>query len=445
MAAIEHAYRYLAPSSVSEDARPRLTLATAASGASHPHFFEGTLLAPRLTAEMLTAVHIIVGARFFTPANTLARTIALADPVITCGGGLLRLEGFSSCCSAYIRADILPPAYDGSVVTKGTTNVDFNAPMRAALARVRDGGGLALSVGREQFALRSGDDEVIEKKVSLPLRWVRGMLEVQSYQASMRKKFEVGGLDALRFFRTLPKASTSKTPLWIVPGPMGLRTTTRPDPQGVRVADTSRLRVLETLLPQARSLSVYADDDQQASAWVLDFGAMRLTLALSAEVWRGFSGEGQALRALMRPGPPEALAQLRAQLHWQARLDVADLGARLAMTAPEVEDGLRVLGVSGLLGYDVSEGCYFHRVLPFDLSHLDDMHPRLAGARALIDAGAVHIVQAAPLEAIVNGEHRVRRVNDQLQCTCPWFAQYQGARGPCKHVLAVEACVAPHE
>lgn len=442
MPAIDHAYRYAASSALCGGTLPRLTLATSSAGDSRPHFFEGQLKAPRLSAELLSAVHLVVGSRFFSPANMLARQIALADPVVTVGGGVLRFEGFSACCSAYIRVDMLPDAYDGDVVSKGTTNVDFNAPMRAALARVRDGDGLGLSVGQDQLRMLSGDADIVEKKVALPMRWVRGMLEVQSYQAAMRQRLELGGMEALRFFRTLPKASTSKTPLWIVAGPSGLRTTTRPEPDGVRVADTSRLRVLEPLLPKARSLRVHADEAQQASAWVLDFGALRLSLVLSAEVWRGFSGEGQALRALMNNGEGDAVANVKAQLQWQSRLDPDALALMLSVPKAKIEDALRVLGVSGLAGFDVTERAYFHRVLPFDLSIIEDMHPRMAGARALLAAGAVKLLRDAPLEAdVLSGGvlHRVREVQGELACTCPWFGKYQGERGPCKHVLAAES------
>jgi predicted nucleic acid-binding Zn finger protein len=70
------------------------------------------------------------------------------------------------------------------------------------------------------------------------------------------------------------------------------------------------------------------------------------------------------------------------------------------------------------------------------------MHPRMAAARALLAEGAVTVLRAAPYEASVrSGDvlHRVRDVDDELACTCPWFGKYQGARGPCKHVLAAEA------
>lgn len=445
MNTIAHRYQYAEPSHVADEQKPRLVLATSsADGSAHPHFFEGQLRNPRLVAELLTTLQLVVAARFFTPANTLARKLALADPVVTAGGGQLRFEGFSSCCSTYARVDLTPDAYDGELVGKGTTNVDFNAPMRAALARVRDADGLSLSVGRDELTLRSGGHEVVERKVDLPERWLRGMLEVQSYQASMTKRLEVDGKEALRFFRGLPKASTRRTPLWAVRGPAGLITTTQADPRGVRVADTQRLRVVEDLLPKARSLTVFADDAQQASAWVLELNGARITLALSAEVWRGFSGEGQALRALMRAddgdGATSAFARVRAHLQWQSSLDSKALAKSLDLDVGVVDDTLRVLGVSGLVGYDVFEQSYFHRVLPFDLSIVEDMHPRLAGAKALL--GAVTLTRSSPLEADVrSGDvvHRVREVDGALRCTCPWFGRHQGHRGPCKHALAVEA------
>src|ERR1700756_1020628 len=197
MSAVPQVYRYAHPSFMSDGARPRLTLSTSESEAgTPPRFFEGRILAPRMVSELLTAVHLVVGSRFFTPANSVAKAIALADPVVTSGGGLLRFEGFSSCCSTYVRADVLPAAYDGKVIAKGTTNVDFNAPMRAALARVRDDAGLELAVGPDEVTLRSGSAEVTERKVDLPTRWVRGMVEVQSSQAAMRRRFEVSALEA---------------------------------------------------------------------------------------------------------------------------------------------------------------------------------------------------------------------------------------------------------
>lgn len=438
-----HTYRYAEPSAVDLQAEPRLRLATSSPGAvGQPHFFEGRLLQPHLTAKLLSAVHLLVGSRFFTPPNTRAKAVALADPVVTAGAGMLRLEGFSACCSTYIRVDLEPAAYAGDIVGKGTTNVDFNAPMRAALARVRDADGLALSVGHAEFALHSGSTQVLEKKVDLPLRWLRSMVAVQAYQAAMQHVLQVEAVPALRFLRSLPKASTSKTPLWVVTGPQGLRTTAQGDSGGVRFTDSSRLRVLEVLLPHAHTLSIYADPQGQASAWCVDFGSMRLTLVLSAEVWRGFSGEGQALHALVQDDAQYPMSALRAQLHWQDALQRDALAQLLGWPNAQVERSMQVLGAMGLVGYDLAHSAYFHRELPFAPDLLEDLNPRLADARALLQAGAVQLRSTAPLEALVhsgNVHYHVRAHGGILRCTCPWFAKHQGERGPCKHVLAAQA------
>ena len=77
----------------------------------------------------------------------------------------------------------------------------------------------------------------------------------------------------------------------------------------------------------------------------MDFGEARLTLALSAEVWRGFSGEGQALWALMQADGGEVgatLSRVRAKLQWQAALEAPTLARELKIDVGVVEDVLRV-------------------------------------------------------------------------------------------------------
>ncbi|MDQ8048938.1 SWIM zinc finger family protein [Luteibacter sp.] len=446
MAEVQHAYRYAGASALDDRSGPHLALVTSATGAlPTSHFFEGRVHQPRLVADALTAVHLIVGSRFFTPPNMLAKRIALADPVVTSGGGVLRFEGFSACCSAYIRVDLGPEGYAGEVTGKGTTNVDFNAPMRAALARVRDDHGLGLSVGSGELTLATSNGSVTERKVALPERWVRGMLEVQAFQAGMTPRLEAGSVESLRFLRALPRASTARTPLWIARGAAGLITTTRAVEGGVRVTDSTRLRVLEPLLPGVRHLRVYADPSNQASAWVLDFDGMRVSLVLSAETWRGFSGEGQSLYALMRlgnAGNHSVLDRVRAQLNWQHLLRVDGLALSTGLPGERVADALHALGASGLVGYDVAEQGYFHRVLPFDLSGIEDAHPRLAAARELLEHAAVHLDDGAVFAATVDsdgGAHRVRAVDAEIRCTCPWFARHGAERGPCKHVLAARS------
>lgn len=90
------------------------------------------------------------------------------------------MESFSACGGVYARLDVLEPALDGEVHERGTTNVDVNGPLREALARVGGSDPLHLAVGTDELAVTTMDGAVVEKKVPLPDRWLRGFAEVRS-------------------------------------------------------------------------------------------------------------------------------------------------------------------------------------------------------------------------------------------------------------------------
>lgn len=435
----EHAHHYAGPSTLtSTETTSSLQLASALSPGQPPDFFVGRLRQPRLAADLLTAVAIVVGSRFYQPPNAKARQFV--DPLVTAGASVLRFEGFSACASTWVRVDFDPASYDGDIVGHGTTNVDFNPPMRQALARVKDSHGFELAIGSTSVTLHHDATTVVEKKVPLPVRWLRSLVEVQSHLAAVTPRATVSGATALRFLRGLPRTTTKRTPLWVVAGAGGLRLGTAPATGAVRFADVQRLRILEPLALRATSLTLYGDDAGQCSVWVLTYQGATLTLALTAEVWRGFSGEGQALRALLRRDTDAVMARVRAALSWQHLVDVDGIARDLGVDAGLVTDCLRILGTSGLVGYDVVAGRYFHRVLPFKLDDAEAFNPRLVDARALVDAGAVHLDAAGMGATVQSGEvsYGVRVVDDEPRCSCPWFAKHQGERGPCKHVLAFE-------
>lgn len=444
LTAIDHSYRYAFESRLeTSGARPRLQLATSGGVAPNPFFFQGKLLAPELSAQLLFTLSRVVGSRFHVPPAMLAKIVALADPVVTCGGGMLRFEGFSSCASAYGRVDFTPEAYAGDVATFGTTNVDFNAPMKATLASVRERDGLDLSVGREELRLSKGEKTVVERKVALPVRWLKGLVEVQAYASRMTPFARLGATDALRFIRALPR-SAGRQKQWLVSHKKSVRLTHTKSKGALRIGGIERLRVLEPLLVRCKGLVVHADANGQASAWQLEFGPARFTLALSADVWRGFSGEGQVLDALRTAKQNRALAlEVRAALNWQAELVLSALAERFQKTEADIANSLAILGSRGLVGFDQHAAAYFHRELPFDLGKIEDLAPRLKSARALVEKGALRLSPEDPrLVLVASGgvEHRVELLeNTDPRCTCPWYAKHQGTRGPCKHVLAAES------
>jgi uncharacterized Zn finger protein len=114
----------------------------------------------------------------------------------------------------------------------------------------------------------------------------------------------------------------------------------------------------------------------------------------------------------------------------------------------EVASALAALAVSGIVGYDLAEGGFFRRELPFDLGRTERLQPRLRDARRLVDRAAVRFdgVNAGLVEGWVAGsggvEYRVRSTADGWSCTCPWYGRHRGDRGPCKHVLAVQLMAA---
>lgn len=441
----EQTYTYLRPSALtSADGTSDLLLATSGGStrggpAAHPVFFDGFLAHPEQAATAMLAVAKVARSRFYTPPGMVAAMVRAADPVVTSNGDRLRFESFSACCGVYARYDALPGSLDGRVLDTGTTNVDFNPPMRDALARISGLEPLHLQVG-EEVVVRTLEAEVTEKKVPLPERWLKGFAEVQLALATVTPVFEVTGPEARRFVRGLP-SSGSRKPVWVVPAGLSLRITTRPSPDGVSLSGLDRLKPLEPLLRFARSLRGYAaphDTHGATGLWELELDDARLMVALSPESSRGFSGEGGVLWDLADDSSGDDADLVSALLAFEPRIDVERLASESGLTPDRVVTALGRLGAAGRVGYDAAEGAYFHRELPYDTERLAAMHPRLRDAAALVEAGAVRLNGDTAYVRSGEAEHVVRRTPDGDRCTCPWFAKHQGSRGPCKHVLAVD-------
>ncbi len=124
-------------------------------------------------------------------------------------------------------------------------------------------------------------------------------------------------------------------------------------------------------------------------------------------------------------------------LAWEPRIDPADLAEQSGLTADRVRAALTRLGTAGRVGYDVADAAYFHRELPYDADRAERHNPRLVAARRLVAEDAVSVDGDGV--TVVSGErrYRVRESDGALSCTCTWWAEHRGRRGPCKHALAV--------
>jgi hypothetical protein len=441
MSVAELTYHYQTPSVVQHrDDGTRVQLATSggvteAGPALHPYFFSGFLTDPPVASAGMLACAAVARSSYYNPASIIATLVN--DPLVTSNGDRLRFESFSSCCGVHARLDLLPSALDDPPVESGTTNVDFNGEMRAALAALAVGGPLLLSVGADEVVVDVAGGSVTERKVPLPVRWLKGFGEVQALAQQMHPVGELTGTAAHRFVRSLPVSA--RRPLWAFPaaGTFSLATTARPG--AACIAGPHRLVELGPLLRHARRLRAYGPDadasmTEAPSAWELDLGTARFTLTLSPEKYRGFSGEGALLELLADEDFAADAMLMTDSLSWAPRTAVTDVAQVCGVTADRALAALGYLAASGVVGYDLAEEAFFRRELPFGEA-LERMHPRLASARELIAAGAVVLTDVGATVRSADVDHRVTFGTPDL-CTCPWWGKHQGSRGPCKHALA---------
>ena len=220
-------YRYLRPSALLGDGTGGdLCLETSggrtASGlAEHPRFFAGFLTEPEQAARGLLAVAAVARARYYVPM-TSQRLQDILDPVVTGNGDRLRFESFSGCCGVYARLDVLDGGLDGDM-RRPRHHQRRRQPAAARGAGPGRRRRAAAPVGRpgRRSPSRRWTTRVVEKKVPLPTRWLRGFAEVQAcsprrWTCAPRSRPS----RPRRFLRALPGGS-NRAVLWAVPGRAG--------------------------------------------------------------------------------------------------------------------------------------------------------------------------------------------------------------------------------
>ncbi|QXU48807.1 SWIM zinc finger domain-containing protein [Chryseobacterium sp. D764] len=407
-----------------------------------PCFFWGNVGQPFILARCLITLSNIVKSSFNLSPFQMA---LLKDPIVTAGNQRLRFEGFSHCAGVYARVDILPDGLEGEFLENGTTNVDFNQSMITALGSIRPNEKIMLSVGEKEVALYKEEEKVIERKVPLPSKWIKGLGTVQIYLSESEKRYTFNKIQTQQLFRGMPKGTIKSDYYLIVRGNKPFFSPVK-SADAVCIGGLHRLRLLEPLLPYIDSMQVFPHSNMQSTTWQLYMGHIRFSFSLSRESWRGFSGEGAVLESLISEVSDEWTDALDKYAYANQSFNPDRFALEENISFDRAENITGRLAAMGLLGYDLDDHEFFYRRLPFKLSRIIGLNPRIKNAEKLIECGKVEILNnnKERTEARVEGtgvHHTVIIEEEKERCTCEWFSKYQGERGPCKHVLAVKKLV----
>lgn len=264
---------------------------------------------------------------------------------------------------------------------------------------------MVLGVGSKEVSISTDKTKVVEKKVTLPPRWIKGLTSVQLYLAGMEQKYCLTKIQIIQLFQGIPKGNV-KGELYL--SQRGPRFVFSPiaTAGSVRIGGVQRLRLLEGILPYAEKLIVYQEDGGESCAFVADFGKIRLSLALSPDSYRGFSGEGNVLENMVKAVPQEWVHAVNSLLKSNALFDPTLLAIEHDVDFASMDTLTGSLSSIGLLGYDLHDHQHYYRRLPFKMERILALNPRLKNAQKLVTTDGVQFVKIR--QATSKPESRVR-------------------------------------
>lgn len=399
------------------------------------------------------------------------------DPVITVHPDECFFECFSLDESTYGRLGVGYEVFQNvGGFACGTTNIDYSALLYDEFQKIRSYKRTRFEVDPTGFTTQTGTDAAYrEVKIDLPDSWVRGFLQVNSAMSLQAVRFRLHPVDVQNFLFVLKRHKERQGPrsmrYLLEPGrpvrvlfePWGLEVACpRSVYEGegsheVRVWGRRRLRVLERLLPVARSFTVHLLGTGLPSFYVAELGDLSFTLGLSGWTANDWATAGNF--DLMAPrGTVDEFTRRRVfealKEHW--REEPGALAARLGLERGVVLSALSAYTQAGRAMFDMNKGVYRARELsrePLPMDRLRFANEREAQATRFLEAGAVR-AEARPsnvdgsleLRGTVREGNRPHTVALRLdgdqrmvhaECTCNFFQQNKLYRGPCEHLLAL--------
>ncbi len=404
-----------------------------------PCFFYGNIINSFIASKCLSVLANTVSSHFALAPGQMAY---LRDPVVSVGNKELYFEAFSSCNSVYARVNVLNEGIDGDFLHSGCTNIDFNNQTIRAFNAVSKTDRLLLGVGSKEVHIITEKTKMVEKKVKLPDRWIKGFGNVQMYMSEMDLACKLTKIQALQLFRTLPNTVTKST---YYLNKTGNTYTFSPvkKTDSIEIGGVHRLNLLKNLIMLIDCLHIYKNESQQSFALILDFKDIQMTFLFSNSVYRGFSGEGKLLENLTDNISHELIIGLNNFFKTNEVFNPTLVSIENDIELKTMNGLQSSLSGVGLLGYNLLNNNYFYRKLPFKIERLLGFNPRLKNAKKIIDNQEITIIERADdyIKAQIKGSggvfHTVIKQNNTYKCTCNWYTNNQNNRGMCKHILAL--------
>ena len=492
-----------------EDGKEKVTLAC--NVYRTPVSFQGRIKEPLLIREALSALYDVVSsdARYIPKDRTaymayqrmrkqsaslnawqarqayfewLQRNDPLAflilDPIITVHPDSIFFEVFSKDESTYARLSMDHSAFETEGEVKyGTTNIDYSKDFFAGVQKMRSYRESWLNIESEQVQLKSEDAKpIMEKKVQVPLNWIRGFLQVQSAATLPKSEITLNAIDIYNALRQLRLHADKKKAgrairIELVPGenprlvlePWETLLTTKAGvykgktPRVVKIWGRRRLMLLRRILPFSDKVDVHLLGSGLPSFFVLHAGPLTFTLGIS-----GFTSNNWSQSAsfdLLLPRQTEITPELEKVLKHLSKKHsdtIEKIAKTTKMEKAEVIKTLQIGCQHGKIMYDLKE--YRIRPLtnePLDLSRLQYRNQRERIAYDLIAQNAVSIeienqIYGTGLEltgnVVIKAEKRDYRpvllIGEdgrlkKAQCTCSFYRKHRLKEGPCSHLIAL--------
>lgn len=400
------------------------------------------------------------------------------DPVITVAPDQVFFEAFSLDESSYGRLAVHSELFeDVKELAYGTTNIDFSDALLSEIQRIRSYRPTEFQVDPQGFEVATeGREGYKEKKIDVPVSWIRGFLQVQSAMTLPAVTFTVRPIDLYNlctFLRRHKERHSPRSLRYLLKPGQPVQVVIEPwnevltfgdsvylgdTEQEIRTWGRRRLFLLERLLPLSRSITIHLLGTGLPSFYVADLGHLSFTLGLSGWTRNDWAGAANfdLLVGAMAQGEPEKSKQVFSQMKWKKRATAAELAQWTNLSIADVNAALRQLCSAGRVMFDLEIGKYRLRELtrdPLPVDQLRYANPREEKAKRLLQNGDVTLSERKGLangnlmlrgsvktkhrsvepQVILDGDGRI----EQGECTCYFYKQNRLMQGPCEHMMAL--------